>query len=565
MEIRTGTIEPAQPMKLEGYAIVFDKPTLIGDYEEVIQRGALDETDFSDVALFYNHDTSRIPLARTPNTLTLAVDENGLRFSAVLPNTEDGRSVYESVKRRDLRGCSFAFTTADDGDSWEGNRRTITKIDKIFECSICPFPAYSSTTVEARNKGDNEMTFTSVAESFNHYRNLTKAEIEKRAAEIEKQLTDQNADVKSLNFELEGMKQAKANIEERGGLMNNAQTLLRTITGTDAGAGNFNFVNTDDITATAEYRTAFYKSLQGRELNAMESRAMKIARAEFEKRSNEFNTSTNSAAVIPTSTLDEIISAARTQGGLLAECRAFSVPSKIAIPIATPTDKAAWHVEGAAVETEKITPTTVTFDGNEILKIFSMSVKTQTMTINAFESYLTTELQNCVMETIEYALINGTGSGQGTGLMTIFDSDNTVTTANSTTNIGYTNIVDTVSKLKRGYANGAKFAMNNHTLYSSIYNIKDGNQRPLFIADLQNQGVGKILGFDVVIDDNIADDTIIFGNFNYMAYNLPSGIVIETSRESSFTKGLIDYRAMAIADTKPILKEAFVKLVKKTS
>ena len=65
-----------------------------------------------------------------------------------------------------------------------------------------------------------------------------------------------------------------------------------------------------------------------------------------------------------------------------------------------------------------------------------------------------------------------------------------------------------------------------------------------------------------MIDDYLADDTVIFGNFNYMAYNLPSGIVIETSRESSFKNGLIDYRAMAIADCKPILKEAFVKLVK---
>ena len=58
------------------------------------------------------------------------------------------------------------------------------------------------------------------------------------------------------------------------------------------------------------------------------------------------------------------------------------------------------------------------------------------------------------------------------------------------------------------------------------------------------------------------DDTAILGNFRYMGYNLPEGIVIETSRESSFRKGLIDYRVMAIADCKPILPEAFVKLCK---
>ena len=131
----------------------------------------------------------------------------------------------------------------------------------------------------------------------------------------------------------------------------------------------------DDVISSNEYRSAFFKYLQGKELSTPEKAAMTKARENFEKRANEFNTSTNSAAVIPTATLDEIISKARTHGGLLAECRMFSMPSKIAIPIATPTDKAAWHVEGAAVESEKITPTAITFDGNEIMKVFRRRTK----------------------------------------------------------------------------------------------------------------------------------------------------------------------------------------------
>ena len=51
----------------------------------------------------------------------------------------------------------------------------------------------------------------------------------------------------------------------------------------------------------------------------------------------------------------------------------------------------------------------------------------------------------------------------------------------------------------------------------------------------------------------------------YLGYNLPEGIVIESSRESSFKKGVVDYRAMAIADCKPIVTEAFVRLHKKQS
>ena len=102
--------------------------------------------------------------------------------------------------------------------------------------------------------------------------------------------------------------------------------------------------------------------------------------------------------------------------------------------------------------------------------------------------------------------------------------------------------------------------MNNATLYTHVYGIVDSNGRPIFIADPKNESIGYILGREVVIDDNIADGDIYLGNFNYMGYNLAEGIVIEVSRESSFRSGLIDYRALAIADCKPIVTEAFVKL-----
>lgn len=522
METRQAQITAVQtPMKLEGYAVVFDTPAQIGNYTETITRGALEATDVTDVALFYNHDMRQIPLARTPNTLTLAVDERGLKFSAILPNTEEGRAVYESVKRGDLRGCSFAFKIAEGGDEWQGKNRTIRQIEKIYECSICTFPAYDETSVQARQqKGFLEMTNTTET--------------------IQNQFGE------------------------------NAQNYLRNVAGFST-VETIPHFDAENVLGTAEYRTAFFKHLQGKNLSALDKAALKVAQESFEKRANEFNTSTNSAALIPTDTLNEIISKARTQGGLLSECRMFSVPSGVAIPVATPKSAAQWHVEGAAVDTEKISTTNVTFSGNEIIKIFSMSLKAQNMTISAFESYLVDELQSCVMETIEDALINGTGSGQGTGIMSVFDSDNTV--AHTDTAIGssgtsepyastidYSMLIRTIGKLQRGYANGAKFAMNNRTLWTVFYNMKDVNGRPIFIQDLQNQGIGKILGYPIVIDDHIEDNSVIFGNFKYMSYNLPQGILIESSRESSFKFGLIDYRAIAIADCKPLLKEAFVLL-----
>lgn len=408
------------------------------------------------------------------------------------------------------------------------------------------------------------MKFKTVAEAFNFYRNKSVKELEERAQAINADIdSNPNADIEAYNIELKGIKEAKENIELRS---SNQGAGLNLVTGRDfKGEEKKTFTADDDVAATPEYRSAFYKTLLGQKLSDNEQAAYN---AVVEKRADAYDTSTDVALAIPTNTLNQVIKKARTMGGLLVEARAFAMPTKISIPVGTPSTKAAWHTEGAAVATEKVTLSAVTFDGYEIIKIFSISAKAKRMTISAFESYLTDELTACVMETIADSLINGTGTNQGTGLetgITWTDGTNAVKVAASKS-AGYSDVVATVAKLPRGYSQGAKWAMNNATLYNVFYGMMDGNGRPIFIADPKNESVGKILGFDIVIDDNIADNTAYLGNFaKYLGYNMPQGIAIEVSRESSFKSGLIDYRAMAIADTKPLVAEAFVKLYKATA
>lgn len=156
----TNTTDTATPdadvMTLTGTPIVFDTPTTIntpdGSYTEIIKAGALDNADLTDSRLLWAHDDTRVPLARTPKTMQFAVDSTGLHMTAQLPDTEAAKEVYEAVKRGDVQGMSFAFTVAPNGDTWsdDGTTRTITQINKIFEVSVCPYPAYPQTSVEAR-------------------------------------------------------------------------------------------------------------------------------------------------------------------------------------------------------------------------------------------------------------------------------------------------------------------------------------------------------------------------------------------------------------------------------
>ena len=403
-----------------------------------------------------------------------------------------------------------------------------------------------------------------VAEYFNHYRTFSVADLEQRATEIRNIIaTDANADIDAFNVELEGIKQAKENAEQRsaGGTGN-----YNVITGAGTANGKKKF-DADSVFDTAEYRSAFFKTMLNQNLTDAEKEAFAVGMEASEKRADAFNTSSNAAAVLPTATLNEIVRKAHKIGGLFGECRAFNVPTKISIPVGAAGSKAAWHTEGAAVDTEAATVTYVSFDGYEIMKIFSISEKVRRMSVPAFEPYLVDELTVCVMETIADSLVNGTGSGQGTGLETITWTKGTnaveIAAAKTAT---YADVVNLVAMLPRGYAAGAKFAMNNATLYRVFYGMEDSVGRPIFIADPQTDSVGKLLGFEVVVDDNIADDDVYFGNFaKYLGYNMPEGIVLDVSRESGFRKGVVDYRAIAIADTKPIIADAFVKMYKATA
>lgn len=149
---------------IEGRAIVFEQPTDIGLFTEIIDKNALKETDLRDVRFLVNHNTDMIPLARSRNnnensTMQLSVGEDGMDIRANLDteNNADARTLYSATKRGDISGMSFMMTVR--GEDWdfsdeEHPTRRITDIGKVFEVSAVSFPAYEQTSIEAR--GDEE-------------------------------------------------------------------------------------------------------------------------------------------------------------------------------------------------------------------------------------------------------------------------------------------------------------------------------------------------------------------------------------------------------------------------
>lgn len=148
--------------RVDGHPAVFDKPADIGGmFEEIIERGAFDGCDLTDVLLFVNHRQGKIPLARSRrnngnSTMTLDVDYIGLHMTAALDveNNAEARAVYGSIERGDMDGMSFCFSVEE--EEWEKldtdyPTRHITKIAKVYEVSAVNQPAYPDTDIAARS------------------------------------------------------------------------------------------------------------------------------------------------------------------------------------------------------------------------------------------------------------------------------------------------------------------------------------------------------------------------------------------------------------------------------
>ena len=153
-------------MTVEGYAMLYDQPSVPMPFVEYIDRGALDNVDLSKVLLLYGHDLNSVLARSDAENLQLRADDKGLWFRATLPDTTLGRDTYTNVANGNLKGCSVGFKIGD--DKWlQGNDgqviHHIRSFDQLIEISITPIPAYTETSVdvqrslEAFMKGENEV------------------------------------------------------------------------------------------------------------------------------------------------------------------------------------------------------------------------------------------------------------------------------------------------------------------------------------------------------------------------------------------------------------------------
>lgn len=170
LRVREAPEGEAASRTITGYAILFGVPSApLYDWEdeearEVIAPEAVTKEllDGCDIKMTMFHDRQLI-LARSKNgagTLKYGVDDKGVYFEFEAPNTVDGDKALELVRRGDISGCSFAFSTHYYDSAYV--QRTVQRVDGktiitytvnmitgIYDFTLAADPAYPDTNCEA--------------------------------------------------------------------------------------------------------------------------------------------------------------------------------------------------------------------------------------------------------------------------------------------------------------------------------------------------------------------------------------------------------------------------------
>lgn len=381
-------------------------------------------------------------------------------------------------------------------------------------------------------------------------------EIEKRLAEIKVELENDNADIDALEKEVkeltEERKAIQEKIERRKEIMANIVSGEGTII-TDfipnKEERKFENMTKEEILETPEYRSAFLKKLLGKPLTEAEERA--------------YTSADNSAgAVIPTLTASELFDKMVAIAPMIDEITLLRVAGNVKFAIENVRDAATKHTENAAVTPAGDSLAYVTLAGYEYIKVIRISKTVQTMSINAFENWLTDMLAEDIAVAIENDIINGDGVSGPKGVeyaATWVAGENLIEYANGGSP-SYDNVMDMIAALPLRYHSGAKFLCNSKFLYGKLAKIKDDQKQPILVKDMANGLQFRIMGFPVLLSDKVADGVMYFGNFKKIVGNLAQDVTVESSTQSGFLNNSIDFRGTAIFDCDIALPDAFIKM-----
>ena len=358
---------------------------------------------------------------------------------------------------------------------------------------------------------------------------------EKRDALDNDALEERISEMEAISAELEARRQAAAEEERKAeqAAEKKGEPIFK----------NEEEKNMYDI-KSAEYRDLWLRNLQGN-LNEEEKR----------------DYSASSSNAVPTMVADKFFEKMKKLAPMLSEITLLRVAGNINfVAEGTRNPATEKHTENAAQDASADTTVSVSLGGFEFMKVIKISRTAKLMAIDAFEGWIVEMLAGDIARAIDNYILNDSTNGN-TKLTFTTTGDNKNEIVN-TQGYTYKNILDLCALLPAAYDAEAKFLANKATLYGEIASIEDSAGRPIFVPDTIGGVAGRLMGYPVVLDDNlaVAKKALYLGKWTDVVGNLPEDIHVDADESAGFTSNSIVYRGVAVFDSKPAKGDAIVRL-----
>lgn len=276
---------------------------------------------------------------------------------------------------------------------------------------------------------------------------------------------------------------------------------------------------------------------------------------------------TDTTAVIPTTTLNEIVREMKVYGNLFDEVRKLNIQGGVEVPILSLKPTATWITADTGTSEsndQKLeAKTSVSFNYYGLECKIAQTLLVNVTTYQAFQDLFVPMAAEAMAQALDVAIMNGSGSGQPLGIT----KDTRVPAANvitlSPAEIGSWSAwkKNVFANMKKAYRDG-KFYMNQATFDGYIDGMVDANGQPIgrvnygIDGDERYRFGGKIV--DTVEDDVLAayddasDNDVIAVFVKPSDYAFNSNLEMQTVRWVDNDTNTIKNKAILVGDGKLI-------------
>lgn len=314
-------------------------------------------------------------------------------------------------------------------------------------------------------------------------------EILDRKFEIRSKLkSDEKVDLTAIEKELRDLESEENEIRKKIDIANqiNTNTIpANTISKPQAKR------STQNLLDSVEYRNAFMQF----------ARTGQMA-AEF----RDVALTSDNSAVIPVTVLNQIIEKVENYGNILPLVTYMNYPAGVSVPTSELTSPAVFTTDadlsknGAKID--KKTTGSVTFSAFPLVKAIGLSFMTTVQSLSAFEAAVANNVSQAMSKALENAIINGSGAGMPTGILTATPAKKVTLSAA----LGYKDIINIKKAIPSAYRTGAVLVMNESTFYDFIA-ITDSQGQPVARVNFGVEGepAYQLFGTRVVVTDWLSD------------------------------------------------------------